>query len=47
VKPSDLKVKGELKNMPVVIYFNENGMINYLSEGYRIGIGDELLTLMR
>jgi hypothetical protein len=48
VRPSDIKLKtGGLKNLPVVICFNEKGVINYLSEGYRIGIGDELLTLMQ
>ena len=48
VKPADIKIKSEgLKNLPVVIYLNEKGVINYLSEGYRIGIGDELLTMMR
>jgi hypothetical protein len=47
LKLPDLKIKpGGLKNLPVVIFLNEKGMINYLSEGYRIGIGDELLTLM-
>ena len=48
VKLSDIKVKTTgLKNLPVVIYLNGKGVINYLSEGYRIGIGDELLTLMQ
>lgn len=46
LKLADIKVKqGELKNLPVVIFLNEKGAINYLSEGYRIGIGDELLSL--
>ncbi|MBC8314836.1 MAG: transglutaminase domain-containing protein [Bacteroidetes bacterium] len=31
---------------PVVLYINPNGIINYFTEGYRIGIGDELLKLI-
>lgn len=47
-KPADIKVKdGAPKNLPVVIYINKDGVINYLSEGYRIGIGDELLSIMK
>ena len=38
---------GSLKNLPVVIFINEKGIINYLSEGYKIGIGDDLLRLIR
>jgi regulator of extracellular matrix RemA (YlzA/DUF370 family) len=48
VRPSDLRVKtGELKSFPVVIYINPKGVINYLSEGYKIGICEELLTLIK
>ncbi|MEI7727086.1 MAG: hypothetical protein WCK09_18395, partial [Bacteroidota bacterium] len=48
VKLSDLKLKtGELKNLPVVILLNTYGEINFLSEGYRIGIGDELLGMRK
>ena len=36
-----------LKNLPVVMFLNPQGVINYLSEGYKIGTGDELLKLMR
>ena len=36
-----------LKNLPVVMFLNPQGVINYLSEGYKIGTGDELLRLMR
>jgi hypothetical protein len=47
VKPSDIKVKsGELKNLPVVVFLDQKRTIKYLSEGYKIGIGDELLMLM-
>ncbi|MFZ4521495.1 MAG: transglutaminase domain-containing protein [Bacteroidales bacterium] len=38
---------GVLKNLPAVIYVNSEGVINYFSEGYRIGIGDDLLTLIK
>ncbi|MCX6306907.1 MAG: transglutaminase-like domain-containing protein [Bacteroidetes bacterium] len=48
VKLPDIKLsRGTPKNMPVVMYLNSAGVINYLSEGYRIGIGDELLSLMK
>jgi len=30
-------------NLPLVLYVNPNGGILYLSEGYRIGIGDDLM----
>jgi hypothetical protein len=46
VRPSDIRIEtGGLKNLPVVIFINKQGAINYLSEGYKIGIGDELLRL--
>lgn len=46
VNLSDIKIKaGGFKNMPVVIFINEKGTINYLSEGYRIGTGDDLITV--
>ncbi len=48
LKPAELKINtGTLKNLPIVVYINKEGVINYLSEGYRIGTGDELYDLMR
>ncbi len=48
VKLSELKLKpGGAKNLPVVLLVNSKGVIRYLSEGYRIGIGDDLLTLIK
>ena len=48
VRPSDIKIKaGSTNNLPFILFVNPTGVINYLSEGYRIGIGDELLTLMK
>lgn len=48
LKTSDIKLStGELKNLPVVLYVNKEGVINYRSEGYRIGTGDELLTFIK
>lgn len=48
LKPADIsKNKDVLKNLPVVIFINQEGVINYLSEGYRIGTGDDLLTLTK
>lgn len=32
--------------LPLVIYMNVRGEINYISEGYRIGIGDDLIRLI-
>ncbi|MBL7137672.1 MAG: transglutaminase domain-containing protein [Bacteroidales bacterium] len=32
---------------PVVIYINPKGIINFFSEGYRIGTGEELVKLMK
>jgi hypothetical protein len=47
VKPDDITVKaGGLKNLPIVFFINEKGIINYLSEGYRIGTCQELLMIM-
>jgi hypothetical protein len=31
------------QNLPVIIYLSSKGEVNYISEGYRIGIGDDLL----
>jgi hypothetical protein len=45
--PSPGPGKGSLKNLPVVIFANRNGVVNYISEGYRIGIGDELVRLIK
>jgi hypothetical protein len=48
VFPSALRLKNTtLKNLPLVIFINSKGVVNYLSEGYRIGIGDELLLTIR
>jgi len=48
VKPADIKrLHTGLKNLPVVVFVNKEGVINYISEGYRIGIGDELLSLIK
>ncbi len=48
IRISDIKAKTvDIKNLPVVIFINREGVIIYLSEGYRIGTGDELLTLMK
>jgi hypothetical protein len=47
VQPDAIRLKaGNLKNLPAVIFINKSGTVNYISEGYRIGLGDELLTLM-
>lgn len=44
---SDIKSeKGAVKNLPVVLYLNGSGVINYLSEGYQIGIGDDLYRII-
>ncbi|NQV02512.1 MAG: hypothetical protein HQ542_07695, partial [Bacteroidia bacterium] len=32
---------------PVVIFINKKGIINFFSEGYRIGTGEELVKLMK
>jgi hypothetical protein len=37
---------GTLRHLPVVIFVNRAGEINYFSEGYRIGTGNELLHLI-
>jgi transglutaminase-like putative cysteine protease len=34
------------QNMPVVTFINAAGEVNYLAEGYRIGIGDDLTRLL-
>jgi hypothetical protein len=45
LNPATMPAKsGGLKNLPVVCYLNNKGIINYLSEGYKISIGEELLT---
>ena len=47
VRLSDIKSeKGAAKNLPVVLYLNGSGVINYLSEGYQIGIGDDLYRII-
>jgi hypothetical protein len=33
-------------SLPVIVYANPKGEITYLSEGYKIGVGDELLQLI-
>jgi transglutaminase-like putative cysteine protease len=38
-----LKTAG--KSLPVVMYINPRGEVNFISEGYRIGTGDELVKL--
>jgi hypothetical protein len=38
-----LKTAG--KSLPAVIYINQKGEVNFVSEGYRIGTGDELVKL--
>ncbi|MCK9422903.1 MAG: transglutaminase-like domain-containing protein [Bacteroidales bacterium] len=38
---------GTSKRLPLVLFVNQNGDINYLSEGYRIGIGDDLKKIIR
>lgn len=35
------------KELPVVVYVRPNGEVTYLSQGYRIGIGDELMRVLR
>ncbi len=48
VRPAEINAgKGGTKNLPVVIFINNRGMINYLSEGYKIGICEELVTLFK
>ena len=48
IRISDLKVDpAAMQNLPVVVFVTKDGMVRYLSEGYRIGIGDELLSLMK
>jgi len=48
IRPADLRVNnGELKNMPVILFVNSAGTINYISEGYKIGISEELWMLMK
>ncbi len=48
IKLPDLKINHSvLKDRPVVIFINQQGEIKYLSEGYQIGICDELLKLIR
>jgi len=48
IRPSEINPKsGGLKSMPVVIFINKEGTINYQSEGYKIGICEELLTLLK
>jgi hypothetical protein len=48
VRVSEMKVKSPaVQNLPVVIFVKENGVISYLSEGYRIGTTHELLSLMK
>ncbi|MFH1296116.1 MAG: transglutaminase domain-containing protein [Bacteroidota bacterium] len=34
-------------NFPLVIYISPRGFINFLSQGYRIGTGEELVKLMK
>ncbi|MCX6244029.1 MAG: transglutaminase domain-containing protein [Bacteroidetes bacterium] len=33
-------------NLPVVTFINPGGEVNYLAEGYRIGIGDDIIRLV-
>jgi transglutaminase-like putative cysteine protease len=35
------------RSYPVVIFINPNGEVNFVSEGYRIGTGDELVKLTK
>lgn len=35
------------KDLPVVVYVRPNGEVTYLSQGYRIGIGDDLMRYIR
>jgi hypothetical protein len=34
-------------SLPIVVYINHQGEIMYLSQGYRIGTGDDLIRLLR
>ncbi|MDP1622241.1 MAG: transglutaminase domain-containing protein [Bacteroidales bacterium] len=48
VKPGDITMNtGILRNLPIILFINKDWVINYRSEGYRIGIGDELLTIIK
>ena len=48
VKPTDIKIKSRgMKNLPVVIFLDKKRVIHFLTEGYRIGTGDELLRFMK
>ena len=40
-------VKAGGRSYPVVIFINPKGEVNFISEGYRIGTGDELVKLTR
>ncbi|MEI7983633.1 MAG: transglutaminase-like domain-containing protein, partial [Bacteroidota bacterium] len=52
VKPNAMEklyhaIKGEInKRLPLIIYLNKKGEVNYLSEGYHIGTGDDLRKLI-
>ncbi|HPS63766.1 MAG TPA: transglutaminase family protein, partial [Bacteroidales bacterium] len=46
--PVELRAAGKpVKNLPIVIFVTREGVIHYLSEGYRIGTGDDLATLIK
>jgi len=48
VKPADLeRMTAGSKDLPVVIYATSDGNIRYLSTGYRIGLGDDLMNITR
>ncbi len=48
LKPADVPAGGRImKDLPVVLFMSKDGVIRYLSEGYRIGTGDDLATLIK
>ncbi|MEA3450770.1 MAG: transglutaminase-like domain-containing protein [Bacteroidota bacterium] len=42
----DIKIKGNPKSFPKVMIANPDGDIFYLQEGYKIGVGNDLLKLL-
>ncbi len=48
VKLADFKLAiSSVKNSPVALFISPDGVINYLSEGYKIGIGEELMKMIK
>ncbi|MEI6683956.1 MAG: transglutaminase domain-containing protein [Bacteroidota bacterium] len=48
VKLADCKLAvSSIKNSPVALFISPDGVINYLSDGYKIGIGEELMKMIK